>query len=340
MNWRYTNILHGPRLLLSLTPNDYCVLDVYYQTQSSPRYGVDGWAENTYAQVATFLGFSKGAIHAMVSRFVERGLMEVNPANPKQKRTTPAWYGVAYEDVQKMNAGRVLGEIPVQKVNADVQILNEDVQKVNADRSNIERHTEEYKVEYKGNVKGKLAGARGNRNFDLDEIADLDRQCAADALQKSSAKKGSAPSAGSGVIRPLASAALLSKSDAMDMLEIYFEGERGQQVWDRIRTGAGAGEGELIEPYLSVQAMVETIDNPEVWSVIGTAVKALPGFAAVQLTKERTARRREQLELARVESQNHQRQPHERNQRKPSRPGDDPRNPTTPVDYAAPLDFG
>ncbi len=155
-----------------------------------------------------------------------------------------------------------------------------------------------------------------NSFLDSEEIDDLDRQCAADALQKSSAKKGAAGP--TPVVRRLEHARPLGKTEAMDMLEIYFDGERGQSTWERIRTGVGADPGELVEPYLSVQAMIETIDNPEVWSVIGAAVKALPGFAAIQLMKERTARRREELELARIEHQAHQHAQHANSR---SRPG-------------------
>lgn len=141
MNWSYTNIQHGPRLDLGLTPNEYCVLDVYYQTQASPIYSVDGWSENTYQQIHEFLGFSKGAIHKMVNRFVDAGLMEVNPANPKQKKTTELWYLAAYERVQKVNSSKK----SVHLVNADVHLVNES-------RSLSERHRKEereYKEEYK-----------------------------------------------------------------------------------------------------------------------------------------------------------------------------------------------
>jgi hypothetical protein len=135
MNWIYTSIQHGPRIELGISPNEYCVLDVYYQTQASPKYSVDGWSENSYKQISDFLGFSKGAVHAMVDRFVTAGLMEVNPANPKQKKTTEAWYSTAYDRVQKMN-----GNKPA------VQKMNGAVQKMNASRSKIERHIEEIEV--------------------------------------------------------------------------------------------------------------------------------------------------------------------------------------------------
>jgi predicted transcriptional regulator len=135
MNWIYTSIQHGPRLELGISPNEYCVLDVYYQTQSSPKYSVDGWSENSYKQISDFLGFSKGTVHKMVDRFVQSGLMEVNAANPKQKKTTESWYSIAYDRVQKVNDKK----LAVQKVN-------DAVQKVNASRSKSERHIVEIEV--------------------------------------------------------------------------------------------------------------------------------------------------------------------------------------------------
>lgn len=132
MNWIYTNIQHEPRLLLGLSPNEYCVLDVYYQSQVNPLHSTDGWSTNSYAQISAFLGFSKGAIHKMVDRFVDQGLMEVNPANPRQKRTTINWFLVAYERVQKVNDSK-----------SAVQKVNDAVQKVNANRSKSERHYKE-----------------------------------------------------------------------------------------------------------------------------------------------------------------------------------------------------
>ena len=47
MNWKYTNIQHGARLDIGVTPNEYCVLDLYYKTQTSPVHAIDGWSQNS-----------------------------------------------------------------------------------------------------------------------------------------------------------------------------------------------------------------------------------------------------------------------------------------------------
>jgi uncharacterized phage protein (TIGR02220 family) len=149
MKWRYTNIQHGPRLQIGVSPNEYCVLDLYYQSQTNPKYSVDGYAQNSYAEIGGFLGFNKATVFKMVDRFVAAGLMEVDPANPSLKRTTEAWYGVAYED------------LAVEKVNATVE-------KVNASRLKIQRHIkEEIKEEKKRNTTPLTPQGERSEDFDV-----------------------------------------------------------------------------------------------------------------------------------------------------------------------------
>jgi len=104
-------IQHQPRLDLGLNVNEYCVLDLYYQTQNS-AHNVDGWAQNSYQQVSDFLGISKSTIHEMVGRLVNKGFMEVNPANSAQKRTTENWYTYAYKAVRLPNANSPAVRLP------------------------------------------------------------------------------------------------------------------------------------------------------------------------------------------------------------------------------------
>jgi DNA-binding MarR family transcriptional regulator len=111
MSWLFTTIQHQPRLDLGLSVSEYCVLDLYYQTQNSV-HGVDGWAQNSYQQVSDFLGISKSTIHEMVGRLVNKGFMEVNPANSAQKRTTENWYTSAYKAVRPPNANSPAVRLP------------------------------------------------------------------------------------------------------------------------------------------------------------------------------------------------------------------------------------
>lgn len=131
MKWRYTNIQHPPRIALGLTPNEYCVLDVIYQSQTHPRYSFDGWARVGCHKIASFLGFSSGAVHKMFERFEGWGFIEFDETR-EYKRTTPLWYDVAYiedaeseQGVQKLNSvqkvnrrGSKSEQAAVQKVNS------------------------------------------------------------------------------------------------------------------------------------------------------------------------------------------------------------------------------
>jgi len=137
MKWRYTNIQHPPRIAMGLTPNEYCVLDVIYQSQVHPRYSFDGWARVGCHKIASFLGFSSGAVHKMFERFEGWGLLEFDETR-QYKRTTSLWYDVAYiedaeseQGVQKLNS--------VQKVNRRGSKSEQtSVQKVNVKCSKSE----------------------------------------------------------------------------------------------------------------------------------------------------------------------------------------------------------
>jgi DNA-binding Lrp family transcriptional regulator len=168
MSWLFTTIQHQPRLDLGLNVNEYCVLDLYYQTQNS-AHNVDGWARNSYQQVSDFLGISKSTIHEMVGRLVNKGFMEVNPANSAQKRTTENWDTFAYKAVRPPNANSPAVRLP------------------NDNRSATERHM--VKV---------IENTNGRKESDFQKILNLpvtaeEIDLAFDApenFQKSSAKKG------------------------------------------------------------------------------------------------------------------------------------------------------
>jgi DNA-binding MarR family transcriptional regulator len=104
MKWKFTTIHHPARKALGVSPNEYCIYDIIYQTQTSPKYSKNGWADNSYQKMADFFGFSKGTIHPMIDRGVEKGLIEVDPSNPRLKRTTDLWNEVIYEDHANMES--------------------------------------------------------------------------------------------------------------------------------------------------------------------------------------------------------------------------------------------
>jgi len=148
MKWRYTNIQHEPRTRLGLNPAEYCVLDIIYQSQTHPRYSFDGWARIGCHKIASFLGLSSGTVHKMFDRFEGWGLLEFDPTR-EYKRTTRAWYDVAYiEDMENEAAVQILNS--VQKVNRGCsKSERSSVQKVNANRSKSEPKTNKAKKEIK-----------------------------------------------------------------------------------------------------------------------------------------------------------------------------------------------
>jgi hypothetical protein len=121
---------------MGISCDEYALLDCLYKTQTSPIYGKDGWCEHSYAALADVVGIGKGGIFQMVDRLTKKGLIEVNPANPKHKKATPEFFLYAYHDVQE---DKELGAIIVQKVNAEQSF----VQKVNGKRSESERNRSE-----------------------------------------------------------------------------------------------------------------------------------------------------------------------------------------------------
>jgi hypothetical protein len=130
MNWTYTNVRHQFRREAGISLNEYCVLDLIYKTHTSPEHTIDGWANVSYEKMGDFLGLSKGAVHGIIVR------IEVNPSNPKMKRTTRAWYSNAYSD-DETNA-KTAGE-RVQKIREQLIVQKMNVQKMNENRSENER---------------------------------------------------------------------------------------------------------------------------------------------------------------------------------------------------------
>lgn len=108
INWISTTINHGPRKELGLSCDEFALLDLIFKTQTHPSYSDNGWCTHSYAVLADVLGIGKGGVFKMVERLTDAELLEVNAANPKQKRATHKFYSIAY--VQKVNEERSLSE--------------------------------------------------------------------------------------------------------------------------------------------------------------------------------------------------------------------------------------
>ena len=155
-NWTYTTILHEPRKLLRISVLEYTVLDVIYQSQVSPKYGLNGWAKNGCHQLAEFMGCSPATILGVFDRMEKMGYLEFHE-NRSFKRTSESFYGVAYEKDHG-----ILSEIEGCSKTERVQKLNgwcseteqSGVQKLNGWCSETEH---KYKRKGKDNIKQKKA---------------------------------------------------------------------------------------------------------------------------------------------------------------------------------------
>ena len=138
-NWTYTTILHEPRKLLRISVLEYTVLDIVYQSQVSPKYGLNGWAKNGCHQLAEFMGCSPATILGVFDRMEKMGYLEFHE-NRSFKRTSESFYGVAYEKDHG-----ILSEI-------EGCSKTERVQKLNGGCSETEH---KYKRKEKENIKEK-----------------------------------------------------------------------------------------------------------------------------------------------------------------------------------------
>ena len=100
--WPYSHIPHQARKALGLTMNEYAVLDMIYKDQVYPAHrGVSRVSINEIAQA---LDLSKGGVHGMVERAVEKKYLEIMPDGARC--TTAAFYEVAYTEVETVKPKR------------------------------------------------------------------------------------------------------------------------------------------------------------------------------------------------------------------------------------------
>lgn len=81
-----TIIVHDVRLLLKLTCNEYCILDLICWLEESP----EGWCPATRQDLSDRMGISKQATHKIIEGLIESGLLEKN-SSTKMLRTTDKW---------------------------------------------------------------------------------------------------------------------------------------------------------------------------------------------------------------------------------------------------------
>ena len=140
-DWNHTVILHEPRKLLGITVLEYTVLDVIYKSQTSPIYNVDGWSKNGCHQLAKFMGCSPATVLAILERMEVLGYLVINEVDKQLKKTTEAFYSIAYEkDKDNLAAKQGCSKTErVRKLNAHrSETEQEGVRKLNGECSETE----------------------------------------------------------------------------------------------------------------------------------------------------------------------------------------------------------
>ena len=88
---RYTTIIHNIRIEIGLSCNEYCVADIIYHLSNNPSNKIKGWCYASKETLAKFMGITKQAIHQIINRLIEIGLI-YKDKETKYLQTTELWY--------------------------------------------------------------------------------------------------------------------------------------------------------------------------------------------------------------------------------------------------------
>ena len=141
MKWKYTVIHHPARIALGLNNNEYSVLDIIYKSQTHPKYTVSGWANTGCHKIASFLSLSPATVLNIFTKAEKMGLLEFDESRAL-KKTTAAWYEVAYLDAEHF-------EDEGCSKNDCSETEHRTVQKLNTNRSENEPKRKEDKLKDK-----------------------------------------------------------------------------------------------------------------------------------------------------------------------------------------------
>ncbi len=88
----YTTINHEARVLLGLTINEYCVLDLIHNLASNPKNNQMGWCYAKKETLATYLDLGRATVFRAINKGMEAGLLEKHPEQPALIKATSKWY--------------------------------------------------------------------------------------------------------------------------------------------------------------------------------------------------------------------------------------------------------
>jgi len=113
---KHTTIIHKVRLSLGMTCNEYCVADIIYALSNNPNSKVSGWCFASRKTIGTFIGVNEKSTIHLISKLVEKGLVEKDEET-KYLKTTSLWYNnVVLERIKMKNITTVESTATQKKV--------------------------------------------------------------------------------------------------------------------------------------------------------------------------------------------------------------------------------
>lgn len=92
---------------MGLSLPDYCIADAIYNLANSPKSKSPGWCYASKTYLAKFFGIGERSVFRGIQTLLKKKLVEKNPDNIRELRTTEKWYQNVVIDKPGQN-GRVL----------------------------------------------------------------------------------------------------------------------------------------------------------------------------------------------------------------------------------------
>lgn len=86
----YTTIIHAARIKLGITVNEYCVADSIHKLSHNPKNATN-WCYASKKTLADALGLTERTTFAIISKLIEKKIIEQNP-DTHHLKTTDLWY--------------------------------------------------------------------------------------------------------------------------------------------------------------------------------------------------------------------------------------------------------
>jgi len=135
---RYTTIFHEEQKNLDISTNEYIVASMVYRLSAYNGSNIPGWCYASKQWFADALNISRIAVHKIINRLIEKGLIEKDE-NTSYLRSTTLWY----DTVEKLNKDSKQSLHTVKKVYTDSkQSLHDDSKQSLHYNNNIDSNKE------------------------------------------------------------------------------------------------------------------------------------------------------------------------------------------------------